>query len=101
MPIRSDLPFKRVALVLSGGGAFGAYEVGVLRALNGLGLRPSIVAGTSVGALNGLAWVAHDGDPTALELVWAALRPSDVGIRWGLLGFRATGSFLLGWGLLD
>jgi predicted acylesterase/phospholipase RssA len=95
------MPFKRIALLLTGGGAFGAYEVGVLRALHALGIRPSIVAGTSVGALNGLAWVAHDGDPAALERVWRELRPSDVGIRWGLLGFRAMGGFLLGWGLLE
>ena len=50
--LRPDLPFSRPAVVLSGGGALGAYEVGVLRVLEAVGLRPAIVAGVSIGALN-------------------------------------------------
>jgi NTE family protein len=46
----------KVALVLAGGGARGAYEIGVLSVLLPLleerGERPDIVVGTSVGALN-------------------------------------------------
>ena len=46
-PRREDLPFRRIALVLSGGGALGAYEVGVLKVLEMAGIRrrnsPSIV----------------------------------------------------------
>lgn len=41
------------AIVLSGGGAKGAYEIGVWRALRKLGIKYHIVTGTSVGALNG------------------------------------------------
>lgn len=57
------------ALVLSGGGARGAYEAGVLRYLFGdfakrMGVAPQIdiISGTSVGAINGafLASVVHD-----------------------------------------
>src|SRR6266704_3557056 len=99
MPIRSDFPFRRVALVLAGGGAFGAYEVGVLRALHAIGLKPHIIAGASVGAINALGWVAHDGDPAALERTWRHLRSSDVGIRWGVLVLRAAGTFLFAFGL--
>lgn len=43
----------RVGLVLSGGGAKGAYHVGVLKALCELGARVDAVAGASIGALNG------------------------------------------------
>ena len=64
--LRSDLPFRRLAVVLSGGGAFGAYEVGVLRVLEGIGLRPKILAGTSAGAINAVVWLAHDFQ-TALQ----------------------------------
>ena len=54
-------PNSKTAMILSGGGAYGAYEVGVMRALlsgqsSGSGFRPfcpDIVTGTSVGALNG------------------------------------------------
>jgi NTE family protein len=47
---------ERIGLVLAGGGARGAYEVGVLAtllpALEKRGQRPSVILGTSVGALN-------------------------------------------------
>lgn len=41
------------AIVLCGGGAKGAYQIGVWKALNKIGYKPDIVTGTSVGALNG------------------------------------------------
>ncbi|MDO7925404.1 patatin-like phospholipase family protein [Pseudomonas sp. KFB-139] len=43
----------KVGLVLSGGGAKGAYQVGVLKALRELGTRIDAVSGASIGALNG------------------------------------------------
>ena len=43
----------------------GAYEVGMLRALLEAGMRPDLVVGTSIGAINGAAIAA---DPT-LETV--------------------------------
>jgi NTE family protein len=39
------------ALVLGGGGALGAAEVGMLRAVAGRGVRPDIIVGSTVGAL--------------------------------------------------
>lgn len=47
------------AFVLGGGGVLGAVEVGMLRALFEAGIRPDLILGTSVGALNG-ALVAAD-----------------------------------------
>ena len=44
----------KLGLVLSGGGAKGAYEIGVCRALKSLGKKPDIVTGTSIGAINGV-----------------------------------------------
>ncbi len=41
---------ERVALVLSGGGAKGAYQAGVWRALRKMHIRYDLVTGTSVGA---------------------------------------------------
>ncbi|MFL5287678.1 MAG: patatin-like phospholipase family protein, partial [Rhodopila sp.] len=43
----------RIALVLQGGGALGAYQAGVYEALHEAGLRPDWVIGTSIGAING------------------------------------------------
>src|SRR5271163_4252556 len=42
----------RVGLVLQGGGALGAYQVGVYQALHEAGVEPDWVIGTSIGAIN-------------------------------------------------
>jgi NTE family protein len=42
----------QVVLVLQGGGALGAYQVGVYQALHEAGLEPDWVIGTSIGAIN-------------------------------------------------
>ncbi|MGH9791628.1 MAG: patatin-like phospholipase family protein [Candidatus Acidiferrales bacterium] len=44
---------QRVALVLQGGGALGAYQAGVFQALDEHGFTPDWVGGTSIGAING------------------------------------------------
>jgi NTE family protein len=44
--------FKKV-LVFQGGGALGAYQLGVFRALNEKKIQPDWVIGTSIGAING------------------------------------------------
>jgi NTE family protein len=45
-------PFERIALVLQGGGALGAYQGGVYQALAEADLHPDWVAGISIGAIN-------------------------------------------------
>ncbi len=42
----------RVALVLQGGGALGAYQAGVYQALHENGMEPDWVCGVSIGAIN-------------------------------------------------
>jgi NTE family protein len=44
------------ALVLSGGGARGAFQVGVMKYLEETGWKPDLVCGTSVGAVNAAAY---------------------------------------------
>ena len=75
-----------VALVLSGGGARGAYEVGVLSYLYGEFVRQrggvvppvDIVCGTSVGAINACYLAAHMADPVSgvkrLADLWTAMQ---------------------------
>src|SRR4051794_18517566 len=63
------------AFVLGGGGVLGAAEVGMLQALLDHGVRPDLIVGTSVGAING-ALVAADPTPAAvdrLRRVWEEL----------------------------
>ncbi|MEP6650291.1 MAG: patatin-like phospholipase family protein [Lapillicoccus sp.] len=69
-----------VAFVLGGGGILGASEVGMLEALLAEGIRPDLVVGTSVGAVNG-AFLATDPTPAAVDRlaeVW--VRASESGV---------------------
>jgi NTE family protein len=45
-------PFERIALLLQGGGALGAYQAGAYEALTEANLHPDWVAGISIGAVN-------------------------------------------------
>lgn len=44
------------ALVLSGGGARGAFQVGVMKYLSEINWKPDLICGTSVGAINAVAY---------------------------------------------
>lgn len=79
------------ALVLSGGASLGALQVGVLHSLVRAGFRPSMIVGTSVGALNG-AYLAFHPDPEGLDrlrTIWLGIKTHDVFPRNPLLmGYR-------------
>jgi len=51
---------QKIGIALEGGGAKGAYEIGVLKAILELGIQYDCVAGTSIGALNAVAYVLGD-----------------------------------------
>lgn len=55
-------PGRGWGLVLSGGGARGAYEAGVAAGLADLGFEPIAYAGASIGALNAAILASHPGD---------------------------------------
>ena len=67
---------KTYAIALEGGGAKGAYEAGVWKALEEAGVTYHAVAGTSVGALNGAMMASHDLE-TAIHL-WETIKFSQV-----------------------
>ncbi len=81
---------QRLGLALGGGGALGAAHVGVLQVLRERGITPSIVAGTSAGAVIGAAYAARF-DPYELESL--VLRA-----EWGTFG---AVSMIPGLGVLD
>lgn len=67
---------KEYAIMLDGGGARGAYQIGAWKALREAGIKVNAVAGTSVGALNG-AFICMD-DVEKAEKVWSEIAFSKV-----------------------
>ena len=49
---------KKIGLVLSGGGVRGVAHIGALKALHEMGIRPSLVSGTSAGSIVGAMYAA-------------------------------------------
>src|SRR5580704_15964089 len=89
--------FDRVALVLSGGGALGAYQAGAYAALETSGIRPNWIAGSAIGAVNAVIIAGNLPHERAFRLrqFWrelsrrAALR-GDSGFRQKLRGAVAS-----------
>lgn len=70
----------RTAFVLGGGGRWGAVEVGMLAALTEAGIRPDLVVGTSIGAINGAVFAADPGPAGVARLreLWREVSTSDL-----------------------
>ncbi len=68
-----ESPSRKRAIIFSGGGARGAYEVGVWRFLEEIGWKADLATGTSVGSINAalvsMGWTAAD-----IENYWLSLR---------------------------
>lgn len=67
---------KEYGIVLEGGGAKGAYQIGVWKALLECGVKIKGVSGVSVGALNGALMCI--GDYEAAEELWKNITYSDI-----------------------
>lgn len=68
----------KIGLVFSGGGAKGAYQIGVWKALEEFGVSQniSVISGTSVGALN--AALFAQGDYNHAEMTWRNINEEDI-----------------------
>ena len=81
------------AFVLSGGASLGAIQVGMLRALAARDVRPDVIVGTSVGAVNGAFLASRPFDSASvdeLEALWLGItrgRIFPIEPLTGLLGF--------------
>jgi NTE family protein len=64
------------ALVLSGGGGRGAFQVGVLEHLESIGWKPDIIVGTSIGSMNAAAYAV--GGVKQLQQMWDSIRTKDM-----------------------
>jgi len=70
IPVTDDL---KIGLVYSGGGSRGAWQVGAWKAMRELGIdkNVTVVAGTSIGAIHGAAFVQDEYD--LLEEIWTGM----------------------------
>lgn len=73
----------KTALVLSGGGANGAFQVGAIAALREKGIGFDVVAGVSVGSLNG-ALVAQD-EIDLLVMIWQNVKEQQIFLKKNVL----------------
>lgn len=67
---------KKYSLVLEGGGAKGAYQIGAYKALKEAGYEFEAIIGTSIGALN--AALIIQGDEEKLETLWRNISFTDI-----------------------
>jgi predicted acylesterase/phospholipase RssA len=81
--------YKRIGIILSGGGAKGAYQAGAMRAIYEFleeydaHKNVQMIAGTSIGAWNALFWLADlikspDAGPGPLEDWWRRVNVQDI-----------------------
>ena len=80
---------NKIGLVLAGGGAKGAYQSGVVKYLAEIDFSPHIIAGTSIGALNGAILASNtsfkqSGD--RLWQLWKELGEANI-INWQLVKY--------------
>lgn len=76
-----DLKRQRLAFALGGGGGRGALQAGALRALLEAGIRPDLLTGTSIGAVNAGFLAMHGFSPQALDelnAAWLAAAEADL-----------------------
>lgn len=92
---RPDVFSSRVGVVLSGGGARGAYEAGALMAFQDARVPTHIVTATSIGSINAASFAAHSeglvGKADTLVKSWMELTPSTLGIDWSRYIFLLFG----------
>jgi NTE family protein len=87
----------QIVLVLQGGGALGAYQVGVYQALHEAGIEPDWVVGTSIGAINAslIAGNPIERRMERLREFWAGVEHS--GWQDSLGAWPGIGSMMANW----
>ncbi len=88
----------KIGLALGGGAARGWSQIGVIRALEKEGIKPDVIAGTSIGALVGAAYASDFLDELeawTLDLTWkGVIAMLDIRLSGGLIHARKVLEFL-------
>jgi NTE family protein len=73
---------RGLAVVLGGGAMLGAFEIGVIDVLAGRGVRPDLLIGTSVGAINAAYWAFHPEPEAGTRLLELWLHADRRALFW-------------------
>lgn len=89
--------FGQIVLVLQGGGALGAYQVGVYQALHEAGIEPDWVIGTSIGAINAslIAGNSPERRLERLDAFWSRIQHGP--LHQALSALPLFGSYAANW----
>ena len=85
-PSSAEAVQHRLAVCLGSGSLHGFAHIGAIRAFQRLGLRPDLIAGTSVGALAGVLWAAGLSADAIEELARDSTWREGNRLRWPRLG---------------
>jgi predicted acylesterase/phospholipase RssA len=92
---RPEVFASRVGVVLSGGGARGAYEAGALMAFQDAEVPTHVLTAASIGSINAASYAAHSqgyvGRADRLVEGWMELTPATLGIDWSRYIFVLAG----------
>src|SRR5260221_165705 len=95
----------RIAAVLAGGGARGAYEAGALLAVQDAAIPIDLITATSIGAINGASFAAHAegvvGNAEPLVEAWLDLTPPTVGVEWTRYSWMIGGALATAFGIVN
>ena len=95
----------RIAAVLAGGGARGAYEAGALLAVQDAAVPTQLITATSIGAINGASFAAHGeglvGNAEPLVNAWFELTPPTVGVEWTRYSWMVVGLLATAFGIAN
>ncbi len=95
----------RIAAVLAGGGARGAYEAGALLAVQDAAVPIELITATSIGAINGASFAAHAeglvGNAEPLVSAWLELTPPTVGVEWTRYSWMIGGALATAFGIVN
>ena len=95
----------RIAAVLAGGGARGAYEAGALLAVQDAAVPIELITATSIGAINGASFAAHAdgvvGNAEPLVNAWLELTPHTVGVEWTRYSWMIGGALATAFGSVN
>jgi predicted acylesterase/phospholipase RssA len=95
----------RIAAVLAGGGARGAYEAGALLAVQDAAVPIELITATSIGAINGASFAANAdgvvGNAEPLVSAWLELTPPTVGVEWTRYAWMIGGALATAFGIAN